>query len=228
MIMKLILALLGFLGTSALVPAQQPAPAAAAPAPAVPGAAAAPAAPAPAPKEKKDTLPIKITSTGGAEVVPEKNLIVWLENVRFEHPEQKILMTCDRLEVYQEPPPPPKPKPALEEEAGKKGSAPGPAAPEPAPEPEIKSAIAYGHVYLEKLSPRGEKRVGRGKKAVFDAKTRDVQLTGLPSLDVDQHMFKALRENCVVVIKEDGNHRLIGPFDTLLTERKDNKKPGQP
>ena len=75
---------------------------------------------------------------------------------------------------------------------------------------------------------RGEKRVGRGKKAVFDAKTRDVQLTGLPSLDVDQHMFKALRENCVVVIKEDGNHRLIGPFDTLLTERKDNKKPGQP
>ena len=227
MIMKLILALLGFLGTSALVPAQQPVPAAAAPAPAVPGAAA-PAAPAPAPKEKKDTLPIKITSTGGAEVVPEKNLIVWLENVRFEHPEQKILMTCDRLEVYQEPPPPPKPKPALEEEAGKKGSAPGPAAPEPAPEPEIKSAIAYGHVYLEKLSPRGEKRVGRGKKAVFDAKTRDVQLTGLPSLDVDQHMFKALRENCVVVIKEDGNHRLIGPFDTLLTERKDNKKPGQP
>ena len=52
MIMKLILALLGFLGTSALVPAQQPAPAAAAPAPAVPGAAAAPAAPAAAPKEK--------------------------------------------------------------------------------------------------------------------------------------------------------------------------------
>jgi len=226
MIMKLILAILGLLGTCALAPAQQPAPA---PAPAAPGAAAAPATPAPAPKDKKATPPIKVTSTGGAEVVPEKNLIVWLENVRFEHPEQKILMTCDRLEVYQEPPPPPKPKPALEEEAGKKGPAPEPAPPEPAPEPEIKNAIAYGHVHLEKLSPRGEKRVGRGKKAVFDAKTRDVQLMGAPTLDVDQHQFKALREDCVVIIKEDGNHRLIGAFDTLLKERKDStRKPGQP
>jgi hypothetical protein len=181
-------------------------------APAVPVAepVAEPASDPPAPKGPP---PIKITSEGGAEMEPAKNMFVYLDKVRFEHPSQDMFLTCNRLEVYREDPPPPPPKPALEEEAAL-GEAPPPA--EAAPD--IKMAIATGNVYIEKTAPDGGKRIGRGKKAIFDAKTREVQLLGMPVLEVDGTVFKALREDCEVFLKEDGKHRLKGPFDTLVRQ----------
>ncbi len=167
---------------------------------------------------KGEPKPILIKSTGGAEVFPDKNMFVYIENVRFVHPEQKMLVTCDRLEIYRDPPPKPPPRPPLEEEAAK-GKV-----PEKAPkQPEIRQAIAIGHVYLEKIGDDGENRTGTGEKAIFDSKSHEVRLYGSPTLHIDRMEFKALRKDCVVILKEDGKHRLQGPFNTIAHAAKGDK-----
>lgn len=162
---------------------------------------------------RDEPRPITITSTGGAEMHPDQNMFVYIENVVFDHPEQMLNMKCDRLEVYREVPPPAPPPPPLEAEAGQ-GEA---VKPEPKEEaPEIKKAIATGNVRIEKTAPDGGMRKGTGDRAVFESKTQEIRLYGSPTLMVDNTEFEALRKDCVVILKEDGRHRLQGPFNTKV------------
>ena len=238
--MKNRIILLGALAWAPVLFAQQiatPPPARGATAPATPAAAPkAPDTPKPpddapkepkAPKEKGAAQPIKVTSDGGAEMVPEKNLIIWIDNVHFEHPEQKIKIDCDRLEVIQETPPPAPAKPPLEAEAGKNGGA-TPAAAPANDDLQIKSATAIGNVKLEKVAANGDILKGIGARAYFDAKTHDMQLSGRPTLDTPQAKFRAMDDKGVITIKENGQHKLGGgPFETQLKKAPD-KKPDQP
>ena len=232
--MKTRLVLLGALAWAPVLFAQQitapppPARGPAAPA-AAPKTADAPKPPADAPKNNGGAQPIKVTSDGGAEMVPEKNLIIWIDNVHFEHPDQKIKIDCDRLEVIQDTPPPAPPKPPLEAEAGKNGGA----TPAPAPaqdDLQIKSATAIGNVKLEKIGANGDLLKGTGTRAYFDAKTHDMQLSGRPSLDTPQAKFRAMDDKGVIIIKENGQHKLEkGPFETQLKQAKGNPAtPGAP
>lgn len=186
---------------------------------AVPAQQAAVAA-APAAKKEKNDL-ITVTSSGGAEIHQSKNLMIYIDNVKFLHPSQGLEMTCDRLEVYRDPPPEPKAKPVLEEEAA------GNAQPEePEAEPQLREAIATGKVVIHKKGVNGKTNIAKGQKAVFDAKDKVITLSGKPQPELDvgsDYLFYSDG----IILQEDGNHKLLGPNTrTVFKKQKEGKKEG--
>ena len=167
----------------------------------------------PAAPEAKKGDPIKVTSEGGAEMNQKKDCMVYLKNVKFLHPAQNLEMTCDRLEVYRDPPPPPKPKPTLDAEAA------GAVAPEDEPQLEIREAIALGNVEIKKKGADGKVSIGKCQKAVFDGKTQEILLSGSPQPQLavgSDYIFYA----DTITLKEDGQHKLGNNSTTLLQEKK--------
>jgi lipopolysaccharide export system protein LptA len=166
------------------------------------------------PKNKGDL--ITVTSSGGAEIHQKKNLMIYLQNVKFDHPTQNMVMKCERLEVYRDDPPPPPPKPPLAQEAAQG------AKPEAPQQPDLKEAIATGNVVITKKGADGGNNVGRGQKAVFNGKTRDVLLSGNPSLEVGDNLFFA----DTIILREDGQHRLGNNARTVFKPKKNKEKGG--
>jgi len=174
--------------------------------------------------DEADPNLITIISTGGAEVNQKTNTMIYLRDVVFTHPQQRLTITCDRLEVIREEPPPPPPKPPLEEEAAQ---AEDPPAEDPGEqEPEIKQAIATGNVVITSINPEGKPRIATGKRAVYEGATQEVHLFGSPTLDVGNLIFNAASENTVIILVEDGNHRFIGPIRTIAQPA--DRKPQAP
>lgn len=176
------------------------------------------AAPPPAADKKQGEL-ITVTSEGGAEIDQEKNLMIYIDNVKFLHPSQGLEMTCQRLEVYRDPPPKPKAKPVLEEEAAKND------APEAAPDaqPELREAIATGSVVIRKKGADGKTSIGKGQKAVFDGKKKVITLSGKPQPELDvgsDYLFYA----DTIILKEDGKHMLGNNARTVFKKQKDQKE----
>ena len=201
MIGRTIISLLAMLASTALAQNATPQPADGSP-------IARPAVPAEAPKKegKADAKAadkgglITITSSGGAEVYQKENLMIYHETVKFDHPAQSLLMTCDKLEVYRQDEPVVEPKP-LEAEAaqGKKNED---------KQPDIKEAIAIGNVTIIKKNADGTTTVGRGERALFSGIRRDVLLSGTPNkqpeLDVGENTFLA----DTITLRENGKHLL--------------------
>jgi hypothetical protein len=185
-----------------------------------PPASTKPLAPKPEPAAKPAGDLITVTSSGGAEIHQKKNLMIYIKNVHFDHPVQNLVMTCDRLEVYREDPPPAPPKPALEAEAAQGKSAPDDAQ----GQPDLKEAIAYGNVVITKKAADGATNIGRGQKAVFNGKTRDVLLSGSPQpqLEVGDNLFFA----DTIILREDGQHRLGNNARTLFKPKKKKTSEG--
>lgn len=178
------------------------------------------AAPAPAAKKEKSEI-ITVTSAGGAEIHQAKNLMIYIDDVKFLHPAQGLEMTCERLEVFRDPPPEPKVKPVLEEEAA------GNAKPEePAAQPQLREAIATGNVVIHKKGADGKISIGRGQKAVFDAKKEVITLSGKPQPELDvgsDYLFYA----DTILLQEDGKHRLGNNARTVFKKKKDQKEGGK-
>lgn len=181
--------------------------------------AAAPAKPAAAKPEaaaaaKKPGDLITVTSEGGAEINQNKNLMVYIQDVKFLHPAQNLEMTCERLEVFRDPPPPPKPKPALEAEAA------GAAVEQDAPQPELREAIATVNVVIKKKGADGKISTGKGQKAIFLAKTELIILSGSPqpSLDIgSDYLFYA----DTITLKQNGEHTLGKNARTVFKKQKE-------
>ena len=178
------------------------------------------APPAPAEKKKQGDL-ITVTSTGGAEIHQSKNLMIYIDNVKFLHPSQGLEMTCERLEVYRDPPPEPKAKPVLEEEAA--GNAPPE---EPEAEPQLREAIATGNVVINKKGTNGKTNIAKGQKAVFNAKDKVITLSGKPQPELDVGSDYLFYSDSII-LQEDGNHKLLGPNTrTVFKKQKETKKEG--
>jgi lipopolysaccharide export system protein LptA len=177
--------------------------------------------PAPPAAKKQQGDLITVTSDGGAEIHQSKNLMIYIDNVKFFHPAQGLEMTCERLEVYRDPPPPPKPKPVLEEEAA--GNAPPE---EPDAEPQLREAIATGNVVIRKKGADGKLSTGKGQKAVFDAKREVITLSGKPQPELDigsDYLFYS----DTIILDQKGNHELKGPNTrTVFKKQKETKKEG--
>lgn len=179
------------------------------------------AAPPPAADKKQGEL-ITVTSEGGAEIDQEKNLMIYIDNVKFLHPSQGLEMTCQRLEVYRDPPPEPKAKPVLEEEAAKKAQPDE----EAAAQPELREAIATGNVVIRKKGADGKTSIGRGQKAIFDGKKKVITLSGKPQPELDvgsDYLFYA----DTIILKEDGKHMLGNNARTVFKKQKDQKEGGK-
>ena len=177
------------------------------------------AAPPPAAKKKEGDL-ITVTSSSGAEIHQTKNLMIYIDNVKFLHPAQNMEMSCDRLEVYRDPPPEPKAKPVLEQEAATNSE------PEEADaQPELREAIATGNVVIRKKGADGKLTIGKGQKAVFDAKKELITLSGKPQPELDvgsDYLFYA----DTIILQEDGQHRLGNNARTVFKKQKAKKEGG--
>jgi lipopolysaccharide export system protein LptA len=181
--------------------------------------APAPEPPPPAAKKDKNEL-ITVTSAGGAEIHQAKNLMIYIDDVKFLHPSQGMEMTCQRLEVFRDPPPPPKPKPVLEEEAAANAQP-----EEPEAQPQLREAIATGNVVIRKKGADGKLSIGKGQKAVFDAKKEVITLSGRPQPELDvgsDYLFYA----DTIILQEDGQHRLGNNARTVFKKQKDKKEGG--
>lgn len=171
---------------------------------------------------ESDPNSITIVCSGGAEVNQKSNTMIYLKDVVFKHPQQRLTITCDRLEVIREDPPPRPPPRPLEEEAAQDVQEPEP----DEGEPDIKQAIATGNVIITMMNAEGKPRVATGKRAVYEGREAEVHLFGSPTLDVGNLIFNAASENTVIILVEDGNHRFIGPIRTIAQPA--DRKPGAP
>lgn len=72
----------------------------------------------------------------------------------------------------------------------------------------------------EKIESDGStsRNMGRGKKAVYDAKTGDITLTGRPSVQQKLNTIEATQESTVIILNREGTMRVKGPSKSILRE----------
>ena len=107
-----------------------------------------------------------------------------------------------------------KPGREVSREAAKPGANPKPSA------GGIEKAIAEGHVVIaqEKINDKGEseRSVGRAHKAVYDADSGDITLSGWPQLEQKTNTIVALEEGTVIVLNRKGALDVQGQSKTVL------------
>ncbi len=183
------------------------------------------------PAAKKDKGPTEITALE-ATFDNKSHLAVFIGDVVVKDPEFNV--ECDRLDAYlkhDDKPPVDKTAPV------KPVNVPGhPAAtPVPAPKAEksdkqskggLEKAIAVmtkgGQVLItqDKVESDGtvSHNIGRGKKAVYDAVTGDITLTGMPTVQQGINTCIALDEGTVMILNREGRMRVIGLHKTVIKD----------
>lgn len=122
--------------------------------------------------------------------------------------------------------PDPKPKPAPKGwPKAPAGEAPPPVAAKTTKTPEdstggIEKAIAEGSVIVtqDKLQADGTTThsVGHSRKAVYEASTGDITMTGKPTCEQNENTCVALADETVIILNRDGKMRAIGPNQMLI------------
>ena len=89
----------------------------------------------------------------------------------------------------------------------------------------LERAIAEGSVMItqDKVEADGSvtKSVGRAKKAVYEASTGDIILTGRPQVQQGMSSIVSTDESTVITLNRDGRMTTKGPHKTTLVEQKD-------
>lgn len=134
---------------------------------------------------------VTITSKGGADMGEDGKTITYKEKVRFDHPDQKLTIECDRLEVFSSAP----------------------------PELKLLKAIATGHVEVRQLGPDGKPGLARGDEAVFDAAAKTTTITGEPQVVLDVGGDYLLHAESVT-LRPNGQHRLLRLPRVVFTKPK--------
>ena len=84
----------------------------------------------------------------------------------------------------------------------------------------IETLIAEGRVVIaqEKRNEKGEleRSVARAQKAVFDAESGDVTLSGWPQLETAKGAVFAEAESTVIIFNRRGTQRMVGPTKTVI------------
>ncbi|QQL46036.1 LptA/OstA family protein [Sulfuriroseicoccus oceanibius] len=158
--------------------------------------------------------PIQITSEGGASISTETNTLTYMENVVFFHADQNLKVTCDRLEIVQA-------KAPAADEAKEEGETEEGAEGGEEREAQIETAIAIGNVVITKVDADGNEKIGKCERAVFDAKTNNVTMSGSPSLLDRKNLISAAKPSTVFILKESGEHQFKGPIKTRFVGNDD-------
>lgn len=84
----------------------------------------------------------------------------------------------------------------------------------------IETLIAEGRVVItqEKRNEKGEleRSVARAQKAVFDADSGDVTLSGWPQLETAKGSVVSEAESTVIIFNRRGTQRMVGPTKTVI------------
>jgi len=166
---------------------------------------------------RADDQPIRVRSTGGLKVYPEENKMIYMENVRFDHPGQRMIMECDTLEVIRSEPEEKKPAEDGEgagEDAGENNGEQAPVA----VGNQIKWAIATGNVIIQRTDEEGNKSIGQGERAEFDVESGELVLSGAPLLKVGDEIFRGAGPDAKIILRSDGGHHSEGPVETISAQ----------
>jgi lipopolysaccharide export system protein LptA len=95
----------------------------------------------------------------------------------------------------------------------------------------LEKAIAEGSVVItqDKVDSEGKptRNVGRSKRAVYDAASGDVTLTGRPEVQQGINTIVALDESTVMVLNREGRMKVTGPHKTVIKDAPENPNNGR-
>lgn len=84
----------------------------------------------------------------------------------------------------------------------------------------LEKVVAEGDVVIfqEKTNDRGEmeRSVGRAEKAVYDANTGNITLTGWPQVEQKQNTIVAMEEGTVILLNRKGTLEVLGHSKSVL------------
>jgi lipopolysaccharide export system protein LptA len=185
----------------------------------------------PAPKKDKAQGQTEITADN-AEFNNKTHIAIFIGEVIVKNPEFNV--NCDKLTAYLKH----DEKPAPAAGATPKPATPKPATPAAGPDAAPKSkggglekAIAEmakgGKVIItqEKKEADGSisQSIGKGDKAVYNAVTGEVTLTGWPEAKQGMNSSVATDEGTVMIMTRDGNMRTIGRSKVMLQDSSNDK-----
>lgn len=111
----------------------------------------------------------------------------------------------------------------------KPGAAPGPASPvesvpgagaEKTSGGGVEKAVAEGDVIIvqDKLNDKGEieRSIGRAQKAVYDASSGNISLSGWPQVEQKQNTIVAMEESTVIILNSKGSLDVVGHSKSVL------------
>ncbi len=185
-------------------------------------------------RKKKDEPAAKLATkpSGETEITSKeatfdqrKHLAIFLQEVVVVHPE--FTMTCDKLTAFLKHADAPNaaPDPALApakpggpaagaKSTGKGGKADGGG---------LERAIAEGNVVItqDKVEADGNvvHNVGRGKKAIYEAASGDIVLSGMPEVSHGFNSLVATAESTVITMNREGQtSKADGPSKTVIKD----------
>lgn len=84
----------------------------------------------------------------------------------------------------------------------------------------VEKAVAEGDVIIvqDKLNDKGEveRSIGRAHKAVYDAETGNISLTGWPQVEQKQNTIVAMEESTVIILNSKGSLDVVGHSKSVL------------
>lgn len=133
--------------------------------------------------------------------------------------DQRFSLNCDKLVAFLKRPPEPG-KATAETPADKKK----PAAENPNPGSGVEKAVAEGDVVIvqDKVNDRGEieRSIGRAARAVYEAASGDITLSGWPQVEQRMNTVVATDERTVIILNNKGTMEVLGHSKSVLRSTK--------
>ncbi len=189
-----------------------------------------------APPAKKEKGPTEITALE-ASFDNKEHKAIFIGDVVVNDPEFNV--KCDKLTAFLKHDDKPEPVKAAVTPGVKAATTPvkKPATPAPGKKPGPNDPPSKGGGGLEKaiaeMKPGGQvlitqdkveadgtvsHNIGRGRKAVYDAITGDITLTGMPTVQQGINTCIALQEDTVMVLNREGRMHVTGPHKTIIKD----------
>jgi lipopolysaccharide export system protein LptA len=174
------------------------------------------------PSSKKQKGPTEITASD-LDLNNKERTGVFTGDVQVLHPEFNL--SCDKLTVFL-PKAPPKQAPAAQGSKGAEDGTQGSSWKGEKKGGGLEKAVAEAAgenwviISQDKTESDGSvsRNTGRGKKAVYDSRTGDITLTGMPSVQQKLNTIEATKESTVMILNREGRMRAIGPTRSVLRE----------
>ena len=172
-----------------------------------------PTAPTPEKKSAGET----VINSEEASFDNKKHLAIFLRSVTVDDPE--FYLTCDKLTAF-----------LKHDDANGEGAEP---AAKSSGKGGLDRAIAEGHVVITQVKKDLDGKVAStstawAERADYDAKTGDIELTGMPIVQQDLNRSIATSPETVMTLNRDRNMRVKGPSRTTVAEKMEPEKKKKP
>lgn len=149
----------------------------------------------------------------------DQMIVVYNENVRLTHREQRLDLECEKLELYFHSETEEAEEGAVVEEALELEEEEVQEAAAEDPGSQIKKIIATGDVLIVKIGENGETNIARCGTAEYFPDQGFISLSGAPQVQDSTRHVRAVGEEGVIELRENGEHSARdGEFETILLQ----------